>query len=523
MDFKPERRRSGSTNNKEKAKNLFTKRLSRLKQERDNFRRLKQEGDNLEKRKLTLTETEETIDLPNGIECTTYTLTRTERALDIIKSGRGACLATEQVKIRVISFTGGAVLVTSVNPNIDLAQASLGRSIADKRLQPMGTAANSADNQHQSVIKCLNGSKGEDGKPLLPGPHDNWGAERLVLPLDYEIIALMQLDGLRYNIGSARINWVNEEVVITDSPTAELVELLNNPDYADRLEEFGLDPVETLKYLQKDRHFICSTHAGENIILKLEYREGESYANQIERLKEMVKDKDVISGFSSHPELIIPNDNTPRHLTCDEICELGLGNDPRHVVYCPYKGFPILGAELARAITQGRSKEIGDSLYRGTRISLKLSETLAQLGQDINELKNILNEQGYAGRFEIDENSKTITIQLREQVYNHLLPCFTEKGELIVIQTSGIHGNITGQDGLTLTELVEMMKQINNKRAEGDKIIFCAFGSQGRDVNDIALNYNGLYKLLMEGKGSSTTERVGICVPITSLSLDLFD
>jgi hypothetical protein len=265
------------------------------------------------------------------------------------------------------------------------------------------------------------------------------------------------------------------------------------------------------------------------------FDENETYAQGMSRLTDYFRCQHVQSALAASPPLILPDiHHAPVYLSLTDALGRFHANDVRHTLYCPYENAVLLSAEFGRAQCLDPER-LADSL-RGVPTSgmkLQLRETLILFRPE--ELCAVLDRKGYAGRYTLSEeltvehktNAPGMSIAPLEGIYSHLLPILTRDGRFGLIQTSGTHGNVTGNDGPTFRQLSSILRDLNTQPPfDRDPIIAASSGSQGNDVpNVVCRGSSGKPGLLADlcpqsalddapvPRGVVTTPRVGLAIP----------
>lgn len=386
-------------------------------------------------------------------------------------------------------------------------------------LSPSGTAKG-VTTRHLTPIKEIAGLKLANFS--LPGDESLYGwyaMEQDAAQQKARLEIFFQGNGLYFNRGSVLFDGQN---------------LLAYPDQF--LSEFleGGVPFEVRQRLAVDDYslkrpllFFVTGNDGKMWPYHHTFEPDESYLQGMRRLENFLRSKGVRAALAASPPLIIPGeDGLPVYLRLPEILKRYHANDVRHSLYCPYRGSVLLSAELSRAqclqpdrLSHSLSDNVEDRVY------LHLRETLRFI--TLEELLGLLDEKGYRGRYmhtDANGNGHLMWINPLEGVYSFLVPFLTRSGQFGLLQTSGTHGNITGNDGPTMRQLTAILHDLNTQPPfDDDPIIAAASGSQGNDVPNIVCRSRtgvpGLLHVLAPStsldknsfpRGVVTTPRVGI-------------
>lgn len=313
--------------------------------------------------------------------------------------------------------------------------------------QPGGTAASSA-NSGKSLIREIYEHN------MLPDDSELYGLINYYPYLNKLTSFLwLQLDDLYFNDGSLRIIKSEDDYQIFDYPNAELIK----------------QNLASNDYFHGERVIIGTNDRSENI---------EFIANQ-ENILQKSQEHALVFGISASPLLI----RQGKVLTLAQILSSQQIGDPRHYIRIPYtERGPVLLKEFTNLFRFQKGNEIINALH-ATSLNMPLEKSISS--QEVDFIINAFQQdKAYGKDFNItyltDENALVFPY-LKPAPYNHLLFGITFEGELILIQTGGRYGNITGQQGLDLEELLNFLKKI--QKEFNIKHLFT--GSQGRDTDNI--------------------------------------
>jgi hypothetical protein len=393
-------------------------------------------------------------------------------------------------------------------------------------LSPSGAAKAAATDQATPIKQIAQMTV--DGRSLpgdgeLYGWHDlerEAGQKGFILQLQF------QGNGLYFNRGSVIFDGESLHAY-PDAYHAEILE--GNPSEQNR-ERLAIRENSLIRPLL----FFVTGHDGKMWAYFYNFRAEETYRQGMRRLADTLRERGARFALAASPPLVIPDFHYKAHfLARSELLYQFQANDVRHYLYCPYEGVVLLSSELGRAQSlQPGSLTLSISDLAANRVKVRLAETLNFVTPV--ELGRILDEKGYQGRYhfsqerEPETNKTTNFLHLNplEGVYSHLLPFLTRNGRFGLIQTSGTHGNVTGNDGPTLRQLSNILRDFNNQALfAGDPIIAAASGGQGNDVpNIVCRGQSGRLGLLHDlapetrlddkpaARGTVTTPRVGIAL-----------
>lgn len=221
----------------------------------------------------------------------------------------------------------------------------------------------------------------------------------------------------------------------------------------------------------RTRSIIGTNQAGKNITLEIPIDVA---------LEEVMLGNGLVSLVGSSPRLITNGKALDR---TDVLADPW--SDARHYIahpYCDIEG-PWILRGLVEMHRNGRTSEIISAIYNDQTIQIPI------YGTDIEKAKeSIIKDKRYgqeyqnSTRFEVVNGVTVVKMPgLREAYYNHLLFGLTKKGEIVVVQTSGRNGKVTGNNGITLTEATKLARYL----CENFNIQTLWFGSQGNDVSNI--------------------------------------
>ena len=428
-------------------------------------------------------------------------------------------LTQKKVVINVILPNGVAQVPTSQSSNFEkiyLEVAADEPQLYEAALRP-GGAIKAAGSESISPIKALIRNY------PFPGDESHQGWDLLAQEAEERgntLLLSFQGNGLYFNRGSMFFDGQR----IIAHPDMELAEKFASSPSAEEVEQLSIYEAN----LKSPLSLLATLPDGTMRPHYFEFQDEEPYEKGIRRLEEDLKRSDVQSAFSASPPLVIPDDDSaPQYVSLEKALTTYHASDMRHLLYLPFQGgeavlFPELarfksrdGAALAHSLS-GKAED---------RISFPVKETLVT-AQSLDTLAIILDQRGYAGRYEIDEGAGTISINPLPGVYSHNVPGVTRSGKFVLLQTSGTHGNITGNDGPTFDQLGEIIQDINSQPPFSEDPIISAFsGSQGNDVPNItALSSSGEPGLLADlapqtklpspkptqPRGKVTTPRIGV-------------
>lgn len=395
-------------------------------------------------------------------------------------------------------------------------------------LSPSGSAKAAASDQETPIKRIAQMTL--EGRSL-PGDYELYGwrdLEREAGQKGLRLQLLFQGNGLYFNRGSVIFDGERLHAY-PDAYHAEILE--GNPSLQNR-ERLAIRE----NSLTRPLLFFVTGQDGKMWAYFYNFLPAETYRQGMQRLADILRERGARFALAASPPLVIPDTHHAAHfLERSELLYQFQANDVRHYLYCPYEGVVLLSCELGRAQSlQPGSLTLSISDRAINRVKIRLAETLNFVTP--TELGHILDEKGYAGRYhfsqEKDPTQKEtvdfLHINLLEGVYSHLLPFLTQSGRFGLIQTSGTRGNITGNDGPTLRQLSNILRDLNSQALfAGDPIIAAASGGQGNDVpNVVCRGQSGLAGLLHELapqtrlddspalRGTVTTPRVGIAVRV---------
>jgi hypothetical protein len=391
-------------------------------------------------------------------------------------------------------------------------------------LSPSGTAKAVSTN-HPTPIKEIAGMS--SAGLTLPGDRELYGwhaLEREAAQKGLRLDLFFQGNGLYYNRGSVLYDGTN----LLDYPGTFLNQSLDEVPSPEIWRYLAIEE----NAIKRPLLFFVTRQDHSMTVYQHFFRPGESYHRGMKRLQDTFRKQGVRSAVSASPPLIVPNeDGEPLYLSLQEALSRFHANDVRHYLYCPYSGTVLLSGELGRAQCL-EPVRLAASLsgLPEDRIALYLSETLSFL--TAKELAQILDQKGYSGRFSFDRRGQ-LSLSPLEGVYSHLLLFLTRQGQPGMVQTSGTHGNITGNDGPTFRQLSAILRDLNSQPPFiQDPIIAAVSGSQGNDVpNIVCRGIHGDPGLLADlaptarlddhpaPRGNVTTPRVGIVFRDKSMGL----
>ncbi len=383
-------------------------------------------------------------------------------------------------------------------------------------VSPSGTAKAASTSQFTAIKELTRRSFAGFS---LPGDAERYGWDALAADAaraGLRPALFFQGNGLYFNRGSLFFDGRE----LYDYPNAILADLLESGDSPANLAWLGIDA----SALQRPLLLFTLGRDGHMRPLLHRFQPGERYPQGMARLRAGLLAEGCTAALAASPPLILPGpDGQPDYLDPPAILSVFHANDVRHSLYCPYAGGILLSPELGRAQCL-RPARLAASLSGSGTILLPLHETLHVAAA--GELPALLESKGYAGRFHLDLQRDPPVIELLplEGVYSHLVVFLTAAGRFGILQTSGTHGNITGNDGPTLGQLCIMLRDLNTQPLFAqDPILAAASGSQGNDVpNVLALARDGRPALLAEAapqlsldehpipRGVVTTPRVAI-------------
>lgn len=431
-------------------------------------------------------------------------------------------LTCETIQVHVLSVQDGRLFVPATTENnfegfyTEVAQGD--PELYLRLISPLGTAKSEAS-AGETPIKRLVAY--QSARFQLPGDRERYGWFRLAREAEADhctLQLLFQGNGLYFNRGSAFYDGARL-LVYPDSSLAALYDQHEGQEYRTQM---GLQGGS----LKRPLVFLASRPDGRSFALQHRFPEAESYQVGLRRLQQQLEALEVSAAISASPPLVLPDESgKPRYLTLDQALVGHHANDVRHYFYCPYAGAVLLYAELSRAQSL-QPRELVHSLsgQPQDRLHLKLHETLELIS--LQELKAVLDAKGYRQRYRLWQagGETHLEINLLEGVYSHLLPFVTRAGRFGLIQTSGTHRNITGNDGPTFRQLSAILRDLNRRPPFSEDPMVAAFsGSQGNDVpNVLCRDRHGepglLHELLpaatlahqVSARGMVTTPRAGI-------------
>lgn len=434
-------------------------------------------------------------------------------------------LTHELIDVNVLMVRDG-ILTVPTQPRTNFANFyhELSRRYPDlfqQVLSPSG-AAKGASTRYLTPIKEITGYHLADLS--LPGDDQLYGwfaLEEETALLKHQLEVFFQGNGLYFNRGSA----FYDGHTLMPYPDQFLAEYLEGGAAFEVRQRLAVDDESLMRPLL----FFVTGEDYQMSAFLFEFEPGERYSEGIRRCETVLRTRQARAAMAASPPLVVPGqDGQPIYLSLEEMIGQFHANDIRHSLYCPYRGMVLLSAELSRAqclqpdrLARSLSGQAGDRVY------LRLRETLNYL--TVNELMNFLDERGYRGRYMRTGGAggaHLMWINPLEGIYSFLVPFLTRAGQFGIIQTSGTHGNITGNDGPTIRQLSAILRDLNDQPPfNQDPIIAAVSGSQGNDVlNVVCRSYDGFPGLLsnldpqasLDDKpvlrGAVTTPRVGISV-----------
>ena len=393
-------------------------------------------------------------------------------------------------------------------------------------LSPSGAAKAAATDQETPIKRIAQMSL--DGRSL-PGDRELYGWHELEQEAGHKglrLQILFQGNGLYFNRGSVIFDGESLHAY-PDAYHAEILE--SNPSLQNR-ERLAIRENSLMRPLL----FFVTGHDGKMWATFFNFLPAETYRQGMQRLAETLRKRGARYALAASPPLVIPDIHyDPHFLGRSELLYQFQANDVRHYLYCPYEGVVLLSSELGRAQSlQPGSLTLSISDRAVNRVRVRLSETLNFVS--VTELGRILDAKSYAGRYHFSQEEDLLQkgkadylhINPLEGVYSHLLPFLTQGGRFGLVQTSGTRGNVTGNDGPTLRQLSNILRDLNQQALFArDPIIAAASGGQGNDVpNIVCRGQSGRTGLLHELapdarlddhpslRGTVTTPRVGIAV-----------
>lgn len=309
-----------------------------------------------------------------------------------------------------------------------------------------GTAASSQEKEAFSVIKMLNSAPS-----LKSGPEDNYGLFTEMNGI--EAAVGFQGYGLPFNDGAARWGF-------TEAGTPQLTDLP-----LQILQDMGMYHQGSHK-----RVFIGTTQEGVNKGVVV-YSGEELATLQAEGFRD---------ALGSWPTFIENGHvNSPAEILRD------IGGDPRHYYRVPFAKRPI-GLEMFAQMARMHPDKMSAALLDKEPIEIPLSTNWSAPEAKATLVQEFKNDKVYGPDFDIkvDEERNVLQLPYLEPApYNHLMYGVDEDGQSVILQIGGRQGPVTGQFGLTVLEIPEMLKQIQDK--SGKKIMFLVAGSQGRDPDNV--------------------------------------
>ena len=438
---------------------------------------------------------------------------------------QGNSLTSEYIRLNVLLAPGGRLLVPEEGA-ADLSDfyrqlrtdtPELYRQI----ISPVGTAR-LVDIESQTPIKQITAM--ELNGQYLPGERELYGWQALdaqAVAQAQILLLAFQCNGLYFNRGSAFFSRGR---------------LLREPDrsrseyYCAHIDlksarEMGIRS----RSMQRPICFFLQSAQSAVTPLIFRFRREASYPQNMQRLGEQLSAIPDAAGFAASPPLVLPGANgQPHFLSVQEILTGYHANDIRHSLYCPYEGVVLLYPELSRAQSL-HPYRLARSLSgrRRDRVCLPLIESLMYFS--VAEIRRVLDNKGYSGRYHLREHRRQVYLYLNplEGVYSHLLPFVTRAGVFGLIQTSGTHHHITGNDGPTINQLREILRDLNTQEPfVTDPLWLAVSGSQGNDVpNLVARDWQNLPGLFYQiapttsldrrdlPRGPVTTPRIGLGMP----------
>ncbi len=433
-------------------------------------------------------------------------------------------LTSEFVHLNAVLVEGGQLVIpTTLQTTFARFFAELSKTLPElhKRIiSPVGTARLAAGNEF-TPIKII--ASLTLGGVTLPGDRELYGWDGLAREAaekNLRLVLAFQGNGLYFNRGSAIFS-PNQLVF---EPDGSLAELFCSTLSVDQAHQMGIRRQSMKRPLP---FFVQGDDARVHPSI-FNFTQYESYADGLSRLADWLKSQPGSAGFAASPPLLLPHNGGSNWLTLAEILSGFHANDVRHYLYCPYHGAVLLYPELSRAqslhparLTRSLSGQVSD------RVCLPLRETLAVI--PVAELVQVLNQKGYRGRFHLRESHGQVHLYINPLpgVYSHLLPFVTSSGGFGLLQTSGTHRNITGNDGATIHQLLAILKDIAQQEPFlSDPFQLIVTGAQGNDVSNlILLGKDGVPGLVgdlapiasldndFKARGTVTTPRLGIALP----------
>lgn len=435
---------------------------------------------------------------------------------------QGNPLTSEYIRLNVLLVPGGRLLVPEQSP-ADLSgfYRQLRVSIPDlyrRVISPVGTARLAAMDDFTPIKQIT--TLELDGQ-RLPGEAELYGWHDLESQAarQAELLQLtFQSNGLYFNRGSA---FYSRDRLLLE-PDNSLSDAFCTAVNLENAREMGI----RARSMMRPLCFFLQGRQSNVYPFVFRFRAQESYMLNMRRLAGALNASRAALGFSASPPLVLPGKReTPHFLSLQEVLAGYHANDIRHSLYCPYDGVVLLYPELSRAQSL-HPHRLARSLSgrRHDRVCLTLVESLLYFS--VREIQRILEHKGYAGRFHLREQRRQVYLYLNplEGVYSHLLPFVTRSGQFGLIQTSGTHRNITGNDGPTINQLREILRDLNVQDPfASDPFMLVVSGSQGNDVpNLVARDWQDLPGLLYQiapttsldrqnvPRGPVTTPRIGL-------------
>jgi len=440
---------------------------------------------------------------------------------------QGNPLTSEYIRLNVLLAPGGRLLVPEEGSaelsdfyrQLRTEKPGLYRQI----ISPVGTAR-LVDIERETPIKQITAM--ELNGQCLPGERELYGWQALeaqAAAQAHSLLLAFQCNGLYFNRGSAFFTRGR----LLQEPDRSLSEYYCAHINLKTAREMGI----RARSMQRPLCFFLQGSQSAVTPVIFHFRHEVSYQQNMQHLAEQLSAVPDAAGFAASPPLVLPGaSGQPHFLSVQEILAGYHANDIRHSLYCPYEGVVLLYPELSRAQSL-HPYRLARSLSgrRRDRVCLPLIESLMYFS--VAEIRRVLENKGYSGRYHLREHRRQVYLYLNplEGVYSHLLPFVTRAGVFGLIQTSGTHHHITGNDGPTINQLREILRDLNTQEPfANDPLWLVVSGSQGNDVpNLVARDWQNLPGLLYQiapttsldrrdlPRGQVTTPRIGLGLPHT--------
>ena len=229
--------------------------------------------------------------------------------------------------------------------------------------------------------------------------------------------------------------------------------------YVSQILDFPIDELKDRKeyerYLDSKRTLIGTTLEGKNVTM----------TGSIREIKDFCSINRVGVGVLASPAFI----QDERVLSEEEVFRNCMLGDPRHFIREPYKNGVVHMGVITEAIRNSRGSEIYRSIKSKLPISLDIPDHLkAFLNEgNIDFIRSAYSEDvvygpDFASGVSI-KNGKLNLPYLNAGCYNHILTGINKEGEMYLVVIPGIVNGASGQDGLSLSEITELSKDLRDK------------------------------------------------------------